>query len=285
MKKTLALLAFLPGLIHADDLDYGIAKLQWFHHSDVEADDGKVDDLSLQQWRLQTAFSKPLTFADSIFFIPMFRYEMTELETFGLGFDGYEKNLHSIEVPLLFIWKQESTPWSYNLRLNPGIASDFEQVDSDDFFLDARIGAEYKFNDKLKVNFGLAYTRLTGEPEILPFAGFQYDMNDQWQFALRGPTLQARYTIAEDWLVRFVGEPGGGSWNIDEYGSQNLAVQSYRVGVNLEHQLREDLWITAGAGFTFANEVEFMTTSGDTIRKEEFDSGHYFTIGLRLHDW
>lgn len=285
MKKTLTLLAALPLLAHADDLDYGIAKLQWYQHSDVESDSGLGADLSLDQWRLQTALSKPLHLTDTIFFIPTFRYEMTELESAGLGILDYEGELHSIEIPLLFILKEDNTPWSYNLRLTPGIASDFDQVDSDDFFLDARIGAEYKFSDKFRANFGLAYTRLTGEPEILPFAGFQYDLNDQWQFALRGPTLQARYNINEDWLVRFVGEPGGGAWNINEYGSQNLSLQSYRIGVSVEHQLKEDLWLTAGAGFTFANEVEFMTTSGKTLRKEDYDNGHYFTLGLRLHDW
>jgi hypothetical protein len=285
MKKTLALLLSLPCLAHADDLDYGVAKLQWYYHSDLEADDASAQDLSQQQWRLQTAFSKPLNLTDSIFLIPMFRYELTEIESFGLGFTPYEKDLHSIELPMLFVMKENGSPWSYNLRLNPGIASDFEDIDNDDFFLDARVGAEYKFSDSLSLNFGLAYTRLTGEPTILPFAGFQYDMNDQWQFALRGPTLQARYQLSEDWLVRFVGEPGGGMWNIEEFGSQNLSVQSYRVGVNIEHQLSDDLWLTAGAGFTFANEVEFMNTSGDTIRKEDYESGHYFTLGLRLHDW
>lgn len=285
MKKTLLLIASIPCIAWADDLDYGVAKLQWFQHSDVDADHSMNEELSLSQWRIQSALSKPLQLTDSIFFIPTLRYEYTDLETFGLGPAGYEDELHSIEVPLLFVMKQGNSAWSYNLRLNPGIASDFENVNSDDFFIDARVGAEYKYNDRLKLNFGLAYTRLTGEPTILPYAGFQYDLNDQWQFALRGAILQARYKWNEDWLVRFVGEPGGGSWNIDKYGSQTLSVQSYRVGVSLEHQLFDDVWVTAGAGFTLANEVEFMSNSGKTIQKEDYETGHYFTIGLRLHDW
>ena len=285
MKKTLALLLSLPCLAHADDLDYGVAKLQWFHHSNVDSNDTGLADLSLQQWRLQTAFSKPLNLTNSLFLIPMFRYELTEIESFGLFIDPYENQLHSLELPMLFVMKENGSAWSYSLRLNPGIASDFEDIGGDDFFVDGRVGAEYKLSDSLSLNFGLAYTRLTGEPTILPFAGFQYDMNDQWQFALRGPTLQARYQLSEDWLVRFVGEPGGGIWNVEEFGSQNLTVQSYRVGVNIEHQLYDDLWLTAGAGFTLANQVEFLTTSGNTIREEEYESGHFFTLGLRLRDW
>lgn len=285
MKKTLALLLSLPCLVHADDLDYGVAKLQWYYHSDAEADDSTVNELSFQQWRLQSALSKPITLNDSLFLIPMFRYEYTDLETFGLNGLAYEQDLHSIELPLLFVMKENGSAWSYNMRLNPGIATDFESVGSDDLFFDARVGAEYKFSESFSLNFGLAYTRLTGEPTILPFAGFEYDLNDQWQFALRGPNLQARYKMNEDWIVRIMGEPGGGQWNIEEFGAPNLSVQSYRVGISVEHQLRDDLWLTAGAGFTVANEVEYMTTSGNTIQEEEFETGHFFSLGLRLHDW
>lgn len=284
MKTTLALIAVLPLSCFADDLDYGVAKLQWYSHGEVDADDGGPD-MQMDQWRLQSSLGKPLTLTDSLFLLPGFRYEYTDFEGPAAGLGTYSGDLHMAELPLLFIYKPTGSPWSYNARLSPGIASDFESVDSDDFFFDVRVGAEYKFSDRLSINFGLAYSRITGEPEVLPYLGFEYDMNDQWQFALRGPTLEARYHMNESWIVRFIGEPGGGSWNIDTADSDYLAVQSYRVGVSIEHEVIKDLWVTAGVGFTLANQVEWMNDSGSTIRKEDYDSGTYFTLGLRLRDW
>jgi hypothetical protein len=284
MKSKLLLLAALPFTCFADDLDYGVAKFQWFSHTDVDHDDGGPD-LELQQWRLQTSFGKPLQLADSLFFMPGLRYEYTDFEGSAFGKGTIDTDLHMIEVPLLFIYKAGNTPWSYNARISPGIASDFDSVTSDDFFCDLRLGAEYKFNDRFSLNFGAAYTRVAGEPQVLPFVGFTYDMNDQWQFALRGPTLQARYKMNDSWVVRFIGEPGGGYWNIDTPDSDYLSVQTYRVGVSIEHKLTDDLWLTAGAGFTLANKVEWRDNSHSRLSKDEYDTGGYFTIGLRLHDW
>lgn len=284
MKTTLLLLTALPLSCFADDLDYGVAKFQWFSHSGVESDDGGPD-MELQQWRLQSTFGRPIQLSDSLFFLPAVRYEYTEFEGQGLGPVTIDTDLHQFELPLLFIYKDGTSPWSYNARLSPGIASDFESVDSDDFFCDVRLGAEYKFNDRFRLNFGAAYTRALGEPEVLPFIGFTYELNDQWQFALRGPTLEARYKMNDSWIVRFIGEPGGGYWNIDTPNSDYLAIQTYRVGVSVEHKLTDDLWVTAGAGVTLANEVTYRNNSHDELFQEEYDGGGYFTIGLRLRDW
>lgn len=261
-----------------------MAKFQWFSQTDLESDDGGPD-LELQQWRIQSSFGRPFELADSLFFLPALRYEYTDVEA-PQAFKGtIDADLHLIELPLLFIYKDGSSPWSYNARFSPGIASDFESVDSDDFFCDVRLGAEYKFNDRFRMNFGAAYGRMGGEPQVLPYVGFSYDMNDQWQFALRGATLQARYKMNDSWIVRFIGEPGGGYWNIDTPDSDYLSVQTYRVGVSVEHKLTDDLWVTAGAGFTLANEVVWRDNSHNRISKEDYDTGGYFSIGLRLHDW
>jgi Domain of unknown function (DUF6268) len=284
MKITLALIAALPLAAFADDLDYGVAKFQWYSHGEVDADDGGPD-FQMDQFRLQTSFGKPITLADSLYLLPGFRYEYTDFEGPAAFKGSYSDDLHMVELPMLFLYKPDGSPWSYNARFSPTIASDFESVGSDDFFMDVRLGAEYKFNDRFRLNFGAAYTRLMGEPQVLPYVGFEYDMNDQWQFALRGATLEARYKMNDSWIVRFIGEGAGGYWNIDTPNSDYLSVSSYRVGVSIEHEIREDLWITAGAGFTLANEVEWLDDSDDTIRKEDYDEGAYFTLGLRLRDW
>lgn len=284
MKPTLLFLATLPLTCFADDLDFGVAKFQWFSHTDVEANSG-APEMSLDQWRIQTSLSKPIELAKALFFLPGLRYEYTDFEGAGLGLGSIVTDLHMIELPLLFVYKPSDSPWSYNARISPCIASDGESVTSDDFFCDVRLGAEYKFTDRFSLNFGAAYVRLWSEPQVLPYLGFTYDMNDQWQFAVRGISVEARCKVNESWIVRFIGGAAGGYWNIDTPNSDYLTVQSYRVGVSVEHELAKDLWLTAGAGFALANKVEWTDDSDRTLREDDYDSGGYFTVGLRLHDW
>lgn len=284
MKIQLALLTCLSLHCLADDLDLGVAKLQWHSYGDLDAEDGGAD-LQMQQWRLQSPLSKPIELADALYFMPAFRYEYRDFEGPDAGVGAYDVDLHAIELPLLFVYKPSGSPWSYNARFTPGISSDMESIDSDDFFCDVRLGGDYKVNDKLSINFGAAYTRIIGEPQFLPYLGFVYEMSDQWQFAVRGFTVEARCQLSESWIFRFIGEATGGYWNIDTPNSDYLSMQSYRVGITLERELRDDMWLVAGAGFVTANQVTWQNSADRKLREEDYDDGAYFTVGLRLHDW
>jgi hypothetical protein len=284
MKIPLALLSCLSLNCLADDLDLGVAKLQWHSYGDLESSNGGAD-LRMEQWRLQSALCKPIQLADALYFMPALRYEYRDIEGPDAATGSYRGDLHMAELPLLFVYQPDGSAWSYNTRISPGISSDLESITSDDFFCDVRLGGNYKANDKLSINFGTAYTRMIGEPQLLPYLGFVYEMNDQWQFAVRGFTVEARCQLAESWIFRFIGEATGGYWNIDTPNSDYLSMQSYRAGVTIEHELRDDLWLVAGAGVVTANEVTWQTSSDRTLRENDFDDGAYLTLGLRWHDW
>lgn len=284
MKFTLTFLAALTLVSHADDLDFGVAKAQWFSYGDLEASDG-AEDLQLQQWRMQTPFSKAQKLADSLYMMPAIRYELINFEGPSLGKGSFDDDLHMIELPLLFVYKSAQSPWSYNARISPGISSDMQSVSMDDAFCDARLGGSYSLNERLNINFGVSYTRAIGEPQVFPYLGFVYEMNDQWQIAWRGFSFEARCQLHESWILRMTSEATGGYWNIDTADSDYLTLQSYRAGFSIEREIRDDIWLVAGAGYTLGNEVTWLNDSGDTLRRERYDDGYYFNFGLRLRDW
>jgi len=284
MKSTVPLLAVLTLMSHADELDFGVARAQWYSYGDLESQDGG-GDLELQLWRLQSPLSKPIQLADSLYFMPAMRYELLDYQGPAAGKGVFEDELHMIELPLLFVYQESNSPWSYNARISPGLSSDMHSVSGDDVFIDARLGTTYQVNDKLNINFGVAYTRAIGEPQVFPYLGFVYEMNDQWQFALRGFSFEARCQVSDAWIVRFIGEAGGGYWNIDTPDSDYLTLQTYRAGVTVERELKDNLWLVAGAGYAMANQVRWVSDSGKKLHREDFDGGAYFTVGLRLGDW
>lgn len=284
MKITLSLLAALTFVAHADDLDFGVAKTRWLSYGDLDSSNN-AEDLEMQQWRLQTPFSKPQKLADSLYMMPAIRYEWIGFEGPSLGRGSYDDDLHMLELPLLFVYQSGQSPWSYNARVSPGISSDMQSVSMDDAFCDARLGGSYQVNDRLNMNFGVSYTRAIGEPQVFPYLGFVYEMNDQWQIAWRGFSFEARCQINESWIMRMTGEATGGYWNIDTADSDYLTLQSYRAGISIEREIGDDLWLVAGAGYTLGNEVNWLNEAGDTLRRERYDNGYYFNFGLRLRDW
>lgn len=284
MKITFSLLAALTVLTHADDLDFGVSKARWFAYGDLDSRDG-AEDLQMQQWRVQSPLCKPMKLADAYYMIPAVRYELIDFEGPAEGIGTFADDLHMLELPLLFVYKTCLSPWSYNARVSPGLSSDMRSISMDDAFCDARLGATYQVNDRLDINFGVSYTRAIGEPQVFPYFGFVYEMNDQWQFAWRGFSCEARCHLSDAWILRVTGEATGGYWNIDTPDSDYLTLQSYRAGFTVERMIQDDLWLVAGAGYTLGNEVEWLNDAGHTLRREKYDNGYYFTLGLRLRDW
>ncbi len=284
MKIAFPLMAAFTCISHADDLDYGVSKAEWFSYGSLDASD-RSHELQMQQWRMQTPFSQPIKLADSFYLMPAIRYEIIDFEGVNPEKRAFQDELHMVELPLLFVYKPGESPWNYNARLSPGISSDMHSISMDDVFCDARLGATYQVNDRLNINFGISYTRAIGEPQIFPYLGFVYEMNDQWQFAWRGFSLEARCHLSESWIFRLKSEAAGGYWNIDTPSSDYLTLQRYRMGFTLEHEVQDDLWVIAGAGYTLANEASWLNASGDTLRDTEYDNGFYFNLGLRLRDW
>jgi hypothetical protein len=268
----------------ADDLDFGVAKLQWHSYGTHDSERGATD-LQFDQWRLQSPLHQPLSLTKDWYLLSGARYEQIHLDGPSATGAAFEEDLHLLELPMVLLYRPEGSDWSYNARISPGLSSDLDSITTDDMFVDARLGGNYRWNEKMELNFGVAYTRAVGEPQIFPYLGFVYQANDQLRLQWRGFTVEARYRVMPSWVLRFTGEVVGGYWNIDTPESDYLALQSYRMGLTLERELAEDLWLVAGAGITMANELRWQDNANDTIRRDEFDGGSYFTLGLRLRDW
>ncbi|TAE90930.1 MAG: hypothetical protein EAZ81_08250 [Verrucomicrobia bacterium] len=264
MKLSLSFLAVLGVSCWADDLDFGVAKLQWHSYDNHDSERGATD-LQFDQWRLQSPLHQPLSLTKDWYLLSGARYEQIHLDGPSATGAAFEEDLHLLELPMVLLYRPEGSDWSYNARISPGLSSDLDSITTDDMFVDARLGGNYRWNEKN--------------------LGFVYQANDQLRLQWRGFTVEARYRVMPSWVLRFTGEVVGGYWNIDTPDSDYLALQSYRMGLTLERELAEDLWLVAGAGITMANELRWQDNANDTIRRDEFDGGSYFTLGLRLRDW
>jgi hypothetical protein len=282
--SLLAISAFaLP--VCADDLSHGVARMQWSHQGEADVEGGGT--MKYDRLMLQTSFGKPQHVISGLHVIPTMRYTWTDLALPGTPINQFNA-LHQLELPLTMFRKFEGTPWTFNGNITPGLASDFEDINGDDFYVEARFGGDYKFSDTFTLNFGLAYTRVTGHPGVIPFVGFDWRPSDAWRASIFGPRIDVRYTLDDDLFLRFGGAPGGGLWNYQEETTGNsrfLNLVSYHVGLTIEKELSKNLWIYAGGGISLLNHVETRNSDNDTLYDQDADSSPFWQVGIRLGSW
>jgi len=252
---------------------------------DIKTGPGDVEAFSLSA---RTPLGKPIRLGEHGMLSIGLAYETTALriDGTGAGFPLPDADLHQIEFPIFARWQKPGSPWAVTAGLSPGIATDFDHVDDDDFYLGGRIVFERVVNEHFKLGFGAAVIRSLGNDAILPAAGFEWRPTDQWMIELAGPYFNVWWQPHEDWLTRFGAGPGGGVWNVDWNNlSRDLTLSSYLVGVSVEHQLADGVWLSAGAGATFGNQLELKTTGGLTTFKTGLDNGYFASLGLRIAAW
>ena len=214
---------------------------------------------------------------------------------FGLRYQGTwmdsnillgNRDLHDFRMNATWMYCARGSKWSVLVGVSPGIASDFDSVDGDDFLPNWKAGVRYAWSDRLALIVGTGSDSSTGDDSVFPALGFQWQASDEVYVSLIGSTFTATYQPCEDWLWRFGVWAGGGIWNVDVGGvSVDVNLTSYRAGIGLEHRLRDKMWLTVWAGATFSNELEIETTGGTTVFKDDADDGWFARIGVRVAAW
>lgn len=253
--------------------------------------DRSLGELDVWQVELHTFLSQPVNFGPGFSLLPTFRYEGTFLRYDGTlpGFPLQDEDLHSIELPLYLIHTTPSSPWIYGAYLRPALATDFDHIDSDDIFVDAALGAGYKFSDSFYLGAGLAIEDAFGNEELIPGIAFLWAPTEDLTFQLLGPVFTGVWEATPDWRVGVDIRAAGGAWNIDDNNrSRTVDFSSYRAGVHVHRRLVDDWWLEGGAGMTFANEMNLKTSSGLGLNEAvlgDLDEGVYGYLAVRKAMW
>jgi hypothetical protein len=284
---TSSLLCLLAPLAAALEIDRNATRANVLFNGGMQlkTGPGEADAFTLQ---LRTSLGPAIPLGDQARMSVGLAYDGTALrfDDTAPAFPLPDADLHEIAFPLLARYQRAGSPWTITGGLTPGIATDFDHIDSDDFFLGGRLVFERVMNDHLKLGFGAAVIRSTGRETILPAVGFEWRPADAWLVELAGPYFNIWWQPADPWLVRFGAGPAGGVWNVDWNNlSRDLSFSSFLVGFGVERQLTDQLWLAAAAGASFANRLELTHTGGLTDYKTGLQDGIYALIGLRLAAW
>ena len=232
---------------------------------DMDLDNGP-GDLSISKYEATAFLSEPISLTQDLTLIPLFSYGVTELDFdgTGAGFPIQDEDLHSASLSAIFVQDFRNTPWFGIGWTRAEMATDYQNIGSEDFTFDVALGVGYRVNDTLTIGAGFVVTNLNGDEEIFPGINFIWKPCEKFTAGVFGANVLVRYDVNECWYVSLDGTPGGGNWNIKDAAGDSRTIQldSYWLGLNTHHRIAGELWLSAGVGYTFANEIEVRGNYG-----------------------
>ncbi len=196
-------------------------------------------------------------------------------------------DLYRLQLPFDF-WHSFNERWKAWGRVEPGLFTDFEDVDEDAFAVTVLALASYQFTPEFSAAFGGYYSRDLGDDRVLPALGLIWKPGPHWNVGLTFPRASVAYAPTTDWLFSLYVAPGGAGWSITDEAtgeSRRLNYTSWRAAVSAEYQFAEvgpaKLWGFLGGGIQFGQELELK--DGDTtLLDADLEHGRFITGGLRL---
>jgi hypothetical protein len=251
--------------------------------------DGNPGELSVSRFEFRAILAEPITLWEGMSMIPVFAYNATSLDFSGTGaFPITDEDLHSASLQSIFIQDFQNSPWFAIAWTRAEMATDFQGIESEEFTFDIAAGLGYRFSHTFSLGLGFAVTNLNGDAAIYPGINFDWIPRENVRIGLNGPNIVATYNLSENWYVSLDGQPGGGNWNITDNAGNSRTIQldSYWLGLNTHHRLAGELWMSAGVGYTFGNEIEIRGNRGNGPSfSREMDGAPLAQISLSLRRW
>jgi len=179
-----------------------------------------------------------------------------------------------------------SEKWVMRFEIQPGIYSDFEDIDSGDFDIPMILGFSYIVNKDLQWVFGLIVSPNSEYP-VLPGAGVRWQFADDWTLNFILPRPRLEYQVNEQLGVFIGGEIKGGNYRTgSDFGTDvgnpalNNAVVSYReirAGAGLVYQFHPAVALEAEGGWMVDRLLDYYRA--DT--RVRGDGAPYAQVGLK----
>jgi len=179
-----------------------------------------------------------------------------------------------------------SDKWLMRFEFQPGIYSDFENVDSNDFNVPMIFGFSYIVDRNLQWVFG-AQVNLFNAIPVMPGAGVRWQFADAWTLSLIFPQPRITYKINEQWQVYAGGELKGGSYRTgNDFGTNsgnpalNNALVNYteiRAGAGFSYKIHPAVTVDLDGGWVVSRSYDYFRA--DTKMKS--DGAPYAQVALK----
>lgn len=243
--------------------------------------------MELTTYDFQTFLSKPIIATNGLSLLPHFQYKLNMFDFSGSASPFQDEDLHSLALTLFGISMRNDTPWLWGFWGRAELATDFQELDGDDFTFDLGAGVGYRFNPNFTLAFGAVVTNLNGNEKFYPGINFDWVVNEKVRCGIYGPSALVAYSPDTNWMLSARFDIGGGSWNITDNDSRSRTIEldDNRLGVYASRRISGNFWFTAGVGLTLWNELNYTKADGRELVGTDPDTALFYALSLRVKTW
>jgi Domain of unknown function (DUF6268) len=173
------------------------------------------------------------------------------------------------DINLEFGWRPRLARWLFaDLAVQPGLYTDFREVNADSFRLRGRGVAIVALSERFQLVAGLLYTN-RNNTKVLPACGFLWGPSDDWRIdlAFPAPKIAYRFACAGDrqWWGYLAGEFGGGAWTVERANGvgDNVDYTDWRVLLGVECRSGPRLKGHVEVGCVFNRRLDYVSATPD----------------------
>ena len=200
-------------------------------------------------------------------------YRMTRLD-----FDRVavaDRVLHALAVPITYLRRQGD--WQYVARLAPGLATDFDGINSSDFTTSGLFRASRRTSEFTEWVVGAGVSRAFGDSTLYPLVGAVLTPNQHWRLALTLPRLEIGYAPSARLGLFANLYPAGGKWHVHADAPDSdfdVTFQAVRLELGAEYHLSAGRWIELALGSETGRSVELVDDSQIAVDFDLEDSSY-----------
>ena len=276
-----ALLWLIPNLAQAQESNaLAHASYQWIPATGVENPDASAPDLEIEVSTIRAGVKVPfVTKGGRTVVLPGVAYSLTRAALSNTPADDPDA-FHELSVELAILHRI-SKRWSVVGRIAPGLATTFDDVDSDHVRFQTSILAI-----RGHYGFGLSASYIFGQ--LLPIPLVQFDWQATPAIRVRGilPShIRAGYTFANRVEVGVVAQVNGNRYSITDANQPIADSVKYSVGdaaAFVRVRLHSMIWLSGSGGATLFRKFDVRDSDDNRVAKTDVDPAPVIQIGLEL---
>ncbi len=258
---------------------YAFAMYTYIGEADLkEADTGQSDSRArMHEWEGLAALPYWNAGAHTLLAGAGVKYNRFEFQNLDLG----DENVYALRLPLDYI-HDAGGDWMFWGNVTPGLFSDLEGLNRDDYKTQLHGMALYRWLPQLHLAAGLAYDSAFGDDDLYPLGGLIWRAHSQWLVSLILPAPAVAWRPHRKLLVYADARPAGDKWNVrvdGEPGDFDFKLECWRIGAGLEYNLSGALWMHLGGGMEIDRRYEVSNSAGE-LYKSDVDDAWFCRAGL-----
>jgi len=241
---------------------------------EIPATDAKV---SMQELGLYG--SVPLIWDDPVMLLGGANLRWNRFGFKDAGIDDLD--VYTLGVPFDILY--EGFPsWEILAGFQPGLYSDLEEIDGDDFRIYGYGLGIWECIPELSLAAGVAYDQVFGADRFYPMGGLIWNPVRQLEVSLVYPMPKISFAPTTTLVTYLFAEPAGDNWSVYiENQEYNFKLESLRMGGGVEYALTTSMWLQFSVGVDSDRNYE-IREGDDRVIDSDVEDAFYARIGLLM---